>query len=192
MECQAAIVFLLLNKILAFSDLRTTLDLYQQMKNITQTKYIIALAIITVVFAGCVRKVTCPSKAPAIILVNFPKVEQDSFTIKKYEPNNRFDKIVDSFVVISNYNSQYSTITSDSIIVNIYSDVNGYRTKYFEFDWEYYFPLSGKKFRVSKIVPDYNKKYRNDPYQCFSSVRRLYFNNEEVEFSYSYIFYFVK
>jgi len=81
--------------------------------------------------------------------IGFLRSDIDSFILRAYKPNDNFQHLVDTILVIDKFASVYTTINDTTVVYINDSDPNHWIKP--GFDWRLYIPAKNRTVEISKI-----------------------------------------
>lgn len=138
------------------------------------------LAIVMGLVSCCKKKVYCQDGVLQFSFTGFDRNEVRGFTLRRYEKNNEFDKVIDSAQYIYTAAAPVRTIP-DTISINDYRTVSSIRGITVENDWAIYLPAINKVFYITNISDDGNEsqlvRCGDEKTHCESAITNLYINS---------------
>jgi hypothetical protein len=123
---------------------------------------------------GCSKdEEDCAFLAPSIVYVGFDENESDTMIIRRFENNNQFDNLLDTFVV-SKANITRTIVGTDSVILSP-ANYPALNNEFYSNNWELYLPGAQETVRIDNITPRFNSQTETGA-QCQSYVEAVHFN----------------
>lgn len=149
-------------------------------------KFILTTLFMSVLIASCSKEYYCIDLQIMPAFINYLPSEIDTFVIRKFKANDKFQTLIDTFVVIYGYYGLYRT-SNDTTSVLITDGKNGIRAGY---DWQLFIPAKNKTILISDIISEKKKGIGNwgicslDPGpSCTNDIFSVKVNNQIINFS---------
>ncbi|MFL5740610.1 MAG: hypothetical protein ACJ75B_10365 [Flavisolibacter sp.] len=113
------------------------------------TTLMLPALILTSVFS-CHLKHDCVDNYINPAFIGFLPSDIDSFVLRKYKPNDNFQHLLDTILVIDKYASIYTASNDTTVVYVNSSDPSHLITP--GFDWQVYIPAKNKTVQISSIT----------------------------------------
>jgi hypothetical protein len=114
-------------------------------------KYSISVVLLIVVLSACTKEYNCGDLAIQPAFIGFAPSDIDTFVLRKFEANNNYQNLIDTFIIKFGDSSPYQT-SNDTTTVFVSDASNsgelGIKAGY---DWQIFIPSVNKTVYVSEI-----------------------------------------
>lgn len=99
----------------------------------------------------------CAFIAPDVVFVNFTPDESDTLIIRRYEKDNQFNTLLDTFL-ITKANIIREPVGKDSVKLTS-ATYTKLRTELFANNWEIYLPGVSRTYRISDVAATFTQEH---------------------------------
>lgn len=110
----------------------------------------LAVLIVLIFLESCTQEFDCANEQIQPAFINFSLPDLDTLVLRKFQPGNNYQNMIDTFNVIYGYHAQY-LISNDTTIIFINDCKNGIKAGY---DWQLFIPAKNKTIFISDIVSE--------------------------------------
>jgi len=109
-----------------------------------------AVFIIVLSMGSCTMEFNCtdPQIQPAFI--NFSLPDLDTLVLRKFQPGNNYQILIDTFSLVYGYNAQY-VVSNDTTTVFVIDGTHGIKAGY---DWQLFIPTKNRIIFISDILSE--------------------------------------
>lgn len=138
-----------------------------------RTGSLLLVASLIFAFMACEKKKEdCAFLAPAIVYIGFSESESDTLIIRRYSPNNQFDKLLDTFMV-TKANINRVPVGADSVRLDPINYTR-FNEEFHANNWEIYLPGADQTVRIDQIMPRFmHKSETGSTCQSYASNARV-------------------
>ncbi|MBS1497464.1 MAG: hypothetical protein JSS85_11365 [Bacteroidetes bacterium] len=149
-------------------------------------KNLVAILLLCIIFSGCSKEFDCIDFQIQPSFINYSISDIDTIILRKFKPNDSYQTLLDSFIVVYGYTGQYHT-SNDTTSILIPDGTNGIKAG---FDWQIFIPSKSKTVYVSDIISEKKTRKCNrglfslDPFgcNCINKVFSLKKDNQLISF----------